>query len=425
MKIAVVGTGIAGNVAAYHLSKEHDITVFEADDHIGGHTHTHDIEWQGRQFAIDTGFIVFNYKTYPNFIRLLDELGVEVQASTMSFSARCEESDFEYSGSSLNSLFAQRSNLLRPKFYRMLREIMRFNREALALMDSGDDQLTLGEYLKRGHYHDEFVRYYIIPMGSAIWSTDPHLMYRFPARYFIRFFYNHGLLNITDRPTWYVIKGGSREYVKRLTAPFTDRIRLNTPVEWIRRSNQGVLIKARNSDVERFDSVFLACHSDQALDMLADASPLEKRILGAIPYKKNEVVLHTDESMLPRRKLAWSSWNAHVSPADTQRASLTYNMNILQSLDAPVQFCVTLNNTQGVDNSKIIKRMTYHHPIYTPDGVLQQARQSEINGIRHTYFCGAYWRHGFHEDGVVSALTALEDFHRREGYAKLPLRRVG
>jgi len=425
MKIAVVGTGIAGNTAAYHLNKEHDITVFEAGSHVGGHTHTHDIVWQGESYSVDTGFIVFNYKTYPNFIRLLEELDVEVQRSTMSFSARCENSDFEYSGSSLNSLFAQRSNLIRPRFYRMIREIMRFNSESLQLLDSNSDELTLGEFLRRGHYHNEFIKYYIIPMGSAIWSTDPRLMYSFPAKYFIRFFFNHGLLNVRDRPDWYVIKGGSREYVKKLTAGFSEKIRLNTPVEWIRRTPAGVLVKARNSEVEVFDSLFLACHSDQALRLLADATDLERRVLGAIPYQSNDVVLHTDEKMLPRRELAWSSWNAHVSDSEIQPASLTYNMNILQSLKAPVQFCVTLNNTQKIHPEKIIKRLTYQHPVYTPDGVKQQSRQHEINGVNSTYFCGAYWRHGFHEDGVVSALTALQHFYMREGYAQLPVRRVG
>ena len=426
MKIAVVGTGIAGNVAAYYLHQQHDITVYEAGRHVGGHAHTHDVQWWGETHEIDTGFIVFNYKTYPNFVRLLQELDVKVQPSEMSFSARCAESDFEYSGSSLNTLFAQRSNLLSPRFYRMLRDIVRFNKESLHLLDSGDEHLTLGEYLKRGHYGEAFVRYYIIPMGSAIWSTDLHLMYGFPAAYFVRFFYNHGLLNINDRPTWYVISGGSREYVRKLTAPFVDRIRLETPVESIRRSEQGVVVKSRDGGEVLYDRVFLACHSDQALAMLADdATAPERRILGAIPYQKNGVVLHTDPSMLPKRRLAWSAWNAHVSPSDTKRASLTYYMNVLQSLRASSPFCVTLNAPESLDASMIITREMYEHPVYTPDGVQQQARQHEINGVRHTYFCGAYWRNGFHEDGVVSALNALNHFNGREGYAQLPVRRLG
>lgn len=424
MKIAVVGTGIAGNVAAYHLAKQHDITVFESESHIGGHTHTHDIHWEGRDYAVDSGFIVFNYKTYPYFTRLLEELEVDVQASQMSFSASSAAEDFEYSGSSMNALFAQRSNLLRPRFYRMLREILRFNRESIQLLEQQSSNLTLGEYLKNGAYHEEFIHYYIIPMGSAIWSTDPQLMFRFPAAYFVRFFYNHGLLNIHDRPSWYVIKGGSREYVKKLTRSFSDRIQLNTPVEWIRRTSDGVLLKADGRDTEHFQSVFLACHSDQALRLLSDPSATERRILGAIPYQRNEAILHTDRSLLPKRELAWAAWNAHLS-SDSGRASLTYNMNILQSLDAPVQFCVSLNNTQSIDTDKIIKKMSYDHPVYTPDGVKQQKRQGEINGARHTYFCGAYWRNGFHEDGVVSALNALEHFNNRESYAQLPLRRVG
>jgi len=423
MRIAVIGAGIAGNVAAYHLSREHEVTVFEAGGHVGGHTHTHEVEQAGRVYAVDTGFIVFNDWTYPNFIRLLDELGVESQPSRMSFSVRDEASGLEYNGTSLKSLFAQRSNLLRPSFWRMIRDILRFNREAPALLSRSGDDLALGEYLAEHRYSREFIAHYIIPMGAAIWSTDPESMQRFPARYFVRFFHNHGMLSVDDRPQWRVIRGGSARYVEKLTAPFRDRIRLNTPVEWIRRLAGQVLVKARGHAVERYDAAFLACHSDQALHLLADATPQEREVLGAIPYQRNEAVLHTDTRLLPRKRLAWAAWNYHVRPGRQAQAALTYNMNILQSLAAPQPFLVTLNRSDAIDPERIIRRIEYHHPLYTPRGVAAQARQSEINGPLDIYFCGAYWRFGFHEDGVVSALDALEHFKARS-HAQRPLSRT-
>jgi predicted NAD/FAD-binding protein len=369
MKIAVIGTGIAGNVAAWHLSRTHEITVYEAGGHVGGHTHTHVVEQAGRTYNVDTGFIVFNDWTYPNFIRLLDELGVATQPSTMSFSVRDATSGLEYNGTSLNSLFAQRRNLLRPAFWRMIRDILRFNRQAPALLAQPGAELSLGEYLAANDYSREFVEHYILPMGAAIWSTDPGSMRRFPARFFVRFFHNHGMLSVDARPRWRVIRGGSARYVEKLTAPFRDRIRRDTPVEWIRRLPGQVRVKARGLDIERYDAVFLACHSDEALRLLADASPQESAVLGAIPYQRNVAVLHTDTRLLPRRRLAWAA--------------------------------------------KIIARVDYDHPLFTPQGVAAQARQREINGPLNTYFCGAYWRNGFHEDGVVSALDALGHFGER------------
>ena len=425
MKIAIVGTGIAGNVAAYRLHQEHDITVFEAGAHLGGHTHTHDIQVHGRSYPIDTGFIVFNDWTYPNFMQLLDELDVPSQVSSMSFSVRVEQRNLEYNGTSLNSLFAQRSNLLRPSFYRMIREILRFNRAAPALLEGHDDALTLGAYLQAGRYSREFIEHYLLPMGAAIWSTDPGAMLTFPARYLVRFFHNHGMLSVDQRPTWRVIRGGSREYVKRLTAGFRHRVRLNTPVSAIRRLPSHVEIETADSPTQSFDAVFIATHSDQALRLLADPSPQEREVLGAIPYQENEVVLHTDTRLLPKRKLAWAAWNYHVAQQAQTRVAVTYNMNILQGIDAPETFCVTLNRSADIDPAKIIKRLTYHHPLFTPAGVTAQQRQSEINGAQRTFYCGAYWRYGFHEDGVVSALDALQHFKEWETYAQLPLRRVG
>lgn len=415
MKIAIIGSGIAGNVIAHHLHHEHDITVFESASYVGGHTHTHAVEFDGERHQIDTGFIVFNDWTYPNFIALLGELGVEAQPTAMSFSVRNESSGLEYNGTSLNSLFAQRRNLLRPSFHRMLRDILRFNREAPALLDAAGDD-TLGDYLARQNYSPGFINDYLIPMGAAIWSTDPLRMLSFPAKFFVRFFHNHGMLSVDDRPQWRAIRGGSARYVEKLVAPFRHRIRLNTPVEFVRRLPDRVMIKARGAEPERYDQVFMACHSDQALRLLSDASPLERAVVGAIPYQENEAVLHTDTTLLPRTRRAWAAWNYHVVNADeahgAPRATLTYNMNILQNLRSRHTFCVTLNRTAEIAPDKIIRRLTYHHPLYTPSGVAAQQRQREVNGINRTYFCGAYWRYGFHEDGVVSACYALQHFEQ-------------
>lgn len=413
MKIAVIGSGIAGNVAAYHLSREHEVTVFEAGSHVGGHTHTHELEQAGRHYSVDTGFIVFNDWTYPNFIRLLDELGVASQPSPMSFSVRDEASGLEYNGTSLDSLFAQRRNLVRPSFWRMIHDILRFNREAPSLIGQAGGDVSLGEYLSASNYSGEFIEHYIIPMGAAIWSTAPASMRRFPARYFVSFFHNHGMLSVDRRPQWRVIRGGSARYVAALTARFRERIRLDTPVQSVRRVAGQAYLKARGHETERFDAVFFACHSDQALAILADATPLEREILGAIPYQTNEAVLHTDTRLMPKARRAWAAWNCHVLADRRDQAALTYNMNILQSLDAPAPFLVTLNHTGAIGPAKILKRIRYEHPLYTPAAVAAQARQQEINGPLNTYFCGAYWRSGFHEDGVVSALDALAHFQAR------------
>lgn len=429
MKIAIIGTGIAGNVAAYHLNKHHQITVFEAEDYTGGHTHTHDVVHQGNKYSIDTGFIVFNYNTYPQFTRLLKELDVAVQPSTMSFSVKCQQTGLEYNGTTLNSLFAQRSNLLRPSFFRMIKDVLRFNRQAVDLMNSGQADMSLGEFLKRGGYGEEFIHHYLIPMGAAVWSTKPSQMIDFPAGFFIRFFHNHGMLSVNERPLWYVIKGGSREYVKKLTKPFAHCIQHHALVEGILRYQDHVDVKVRGKDAERFDQVFIATHSDQALNMLSDASKQEEAVLGALPYQKNEAVLHTDASILPKRRLAWAGWNYHLQnhhlpSTSNHKVALTYNMNILQGLDAREQFCVTLNNSEAIDPNKIIKRLTYAHPLFTPEGVNAQKQQADINGVNRTYFCGAYWRYGFHEDGVISALNALYHFKERND-GQLYLRRAG
>ena len=420
MKIAVIGSGIAGNVAAYRLVREHDITVFEAGAHAGGHSDTHEVEVAGQRLTVDTGFIVYNERTYPRFTALLAELGVGTQASSMSFSVRDEASGLEYNGTSLNALFAQRRNLLRPAFLGMVCDILRFNREAPALLDRPGDELTLAAVLDRGHYGRAFREHYILPMGAAIWSTDAEAMLEFPARFFVRFLHNHGMLTVDDRPVWRTVCGGSRQYVDRLVAPFRHRLRLSTPVEWIRRMPAGVIVKPRGLHAEHYDAVFVACHSDQALALLVDPDAAEREALSAIPYQRNEAVLHTDARLLPRRRLAHAAWNYHALPTGGPVA-VTYHMNILQRLESAEPLLVTLNRSGEIDPARILKRMVYHHPLFTRDSVAAQARQRELNGARRTYYCGAWWRNGFHEDGVASAEAAVAHFE--QDHAKRALHR--
>ena len=414
MKIAIIGSGVSGNTLAWHLSKQHEVTVFEADGHIGGHTHTHEIEAFGKRYNIDTGFIVYNDWTYPNFIQLLETLGVETQSSSMSFSVHDESSGLEYNGTSLNSLFAQRRNLFRPSFLGMIKDILRFNKEAPALLDQAQTDMPFGEYLKVNRYGENFIQHYVIPMGSAIWSASPNQMFEFPAKFFIRFFHNHGMLSVSERPEWRVIKGGSKAYVEKLTYAFKDNIRLNTPIESVQRNNDGVIVKPKNQAAELFDWVFFACHSDQALAMLEDASNDEIEILGAIPYQHNQIVLHTDINLMPKKKLAWAAWNYHLTEQPLNLAAVTYNMNILQSLDSPEPFLVTLNHTAKINPNKIIKTLHYTHPVFTPEGIAAQLRHADISGVNRTGYAGAYWQNGFHEDGVASALAALEHFNQAQ-----------
>ena len=424
MRIAIVGTGIAGNVAAYKLRKEHDITVYEASSYVGGHTNTVDVAEHDRTIAIDTGFIVFNDRTYPNFIGLLDEIGQESQASVMSFSVSSGDGGLEYNGAGLNALFAQRRNILRPPFFRMIRDILRFNREAMAAAPLEDDGQTVGEYLLRHGYGREFMNDYLVPMAAAIWSSEPMAIKDMPLQFLVRFFDHHGLLQLKDRPVWRVIKGGSREYVKKLVAGHRDRIRLDSPVRRIIRHSTGVEIVTDRHGTEWYDAVFLACHSDQALTMLDKPTPVEREVLGAIHYQHNEAVLHTDESVLPKRRRAWAAWNYHIPKDPHRHVAVTYNMNMLQGLDCDEQYCVTLNNDRQIDPAKMIKRIQYQHPVFSRDAVVAQRRQEELNSER-TYFCGAYWRNGFHEDGVVSALHAVAHFEGRQSRGELHLRRAG
>ena len=389
MRIAIIGSGISGLTAAYLLSPENEITVFEANDYIGGHTHTIDIKIGVKTYAVDTGFIVFNTKTYPNFTRLMKKLEVPWQLSRMSFSVQCKKSGLVFSPSTLNSLFVQRRNLFRPDFYRMLMDAVRFRRKSLLLLDSKDDLITLDDYLQRHKYSRLFTDHFIIPMGSAIWSTDPDRFRNFPARYFAEFFNNHGILNVRNQPQWLVIKGGSRQYVKSLIRGFKDRIRTNTPVAAVRRKVDRVEVTAANGETEIFEQVIIAAHSDQALAMLADPSDLECHILESIPYQENKTVLHTDTSVLPSKRSSWASWN-YCNPSEkTVRVAVTYNMNILQSLKADTEFCVTLNWFGRIDPSKVLRKLVYHHPVYDPPGLKARKLHAEINGVNPTYFYGA------------------------------------
>ena len=412
MKIAIIGSGISGLTCAYMLNRKHDITIFEKNDYIGGHTHTHEIEHNGIKWNVDSGFIVYNERTYPNFINILDRLGVERQLTRMGFSVKSEKNDLEYAGHSLNGLFAQRSNLFRPSFIRMLRSMWRFNSEARADLKGLDSETTLGEYLKLNNYPEEFIQHFIVPIGAAIWSTVPNQMMDMPAIFFIRFFENHGMLQIVDRPNWWVITGGSKRYVEKMVDGFENKIRLSSPVKNVKREGGSITVQfgANSLESENFDSVIFATHSNQSLAMLDAPTKAEIEILSAIKYQKNDALLHYDDSILPKRKNAWSSWNYLLDEDQSKAVALTYNMNILQSLKSDRTFCVSLNSGSLVDESKVIKKLSYDHPLFTTSSINAQSRKHEISGKNNTYYCGAYWRNGFHEDGVVSALDVCKDF---------------
>ena len=411
MKIAIIGSGISGLTASYLLNRKHDITLFEKNDYIGGHTHTHEIENDNKIWNVDSGFIVYNERTYPNFIKLLDMLDVERQLTRMGFSVKSPNKNLEYAGHSLNALFAQRSNLFRPSFIRILGGMKRFNKEARRDLPSLNKEMTLGEYLFKNNFSEEFIDNYIIPIGAAIWSTTPSNMLNIPAIFFIRFFENHGFLQILDRPKWWVIKGGSKQYVKKIISGFEKDIRLSTSVHTIVRKEKSVIIKfGSDNQEEQFDAVVLATHSDQALKLLEHPTEKEKEILSLLPYQRNDAVLHYDHSILPKRTLAWSSWNYFLDGNTNDPVALTYNMNILQSLKSSKTFCVTLNKLEMINKNKIIKNLSYEHPLFTTDGVNAQKRKREISGQNNTYYCGAYWHNGFHEDGVVSALDVCSQF---------------
>lgn len=412
-KIAIVGAGISGLLSAYLLNREHDVTLFEANEYLGGHTHTKQVQSGGKTYPVNTGFIVFNDWTYPNFIKLMDQLNIKSEDSEMSFSVRDENTRLEYNGTSLNSLFAQRSNLFKPSFWLMVKDILRFNKQTVEMVknNSVSNEQTLGEFVNENGYGDRFIHHYIIPMGSAIWSASADVMMEFPLKFFLKFFNNHGMLSVDERPQWRVITGGSHAYVESLIDSFRHNIHLNTPIASVNRSPDSVKIKTVSGDTYEFDQVVFACHSDQALKMLDEPTAQENEILSAIPYQMNEVVLHTDTRLMPKKKLAWAAWNYHIPQRLSEFSMVTYHMNALQNFDdAADDFMVTLNRTVEIDPSKIIEKYNYAHPVFTADGMIAQSRHNEINNTNRSHYCGAYWFNGFHEDGVNSALRVAKSF---------------
>jgi len=404
MRIAIIGSGVSGLVAAHHLGPRHEVTLFEADARLGGHAHTVEVEEGDQTLGLDTGFLVFNSKTYPNFIRILGELGVPFAASDMSFSVRSDRRDFEYSGRDLSSLYSQRRHLVSLRFHRMVWDIARFYREARALLESGDE-IPLGDWLRSRRFSRAFVDDHLTPMIRAVWSARREVAEAFPARFLIRFFKNHGFLELGEQPPWLTIPGGSRTYVREIAARFRGHIRTSSPVRRILRTGSGVVVEIADCTPERFDHVVMACHADQALRLLGDPSSLEHELLGAFPYQRNQAVLHTDERMMPRHRRTWASWNVHLDDEAAEGACITYWLNSLQGLRTSSNYFVTLNRTAAIDPAKVLRTIEYAHPLFTASGVAQQRRHGELIGHRDTSYCGAYWRNGFHEDGVVSALA--------------------
>ena len=405
MRVAVIGSGIAGMSAAYYLSRKHEVSLFEKDTRLGGHTHTVTVQSSRGPLAVDTGFIVHNDRTYPNLIRLLAELGVETQPSDMSFAVFSRKSGFEYSSRGLSGFFAQSSNLLKLDQYRMLREILRFNREAVRLFnDPAIAAMTLGDVIEQGKYRSIFTERYLYPMASAVWSMSTDAIRDFPALTLLRFFENHGMLGINTHPKWKAIRGGSIRYIAPLTAPYKERIHTGVQIQSVLRNDSGVVLRFVDRPEMQFDQVVFACHGNQILPMLASPTDAERDILGHFDTSRNDVVLHTDENFLPQRQAARASWNYSLNPVASAGATVTYAMNRLQSLPVPEQYCVTLNPVESVPPEKLLRTLIYHHPLYNRKTVLAQQRWIEISGQQRTHFCGAYWHYGFHEDGLNSAL---------------------
>jgi len=412
MKIAIIGTGISGLTSAYLLSKEHSVHVYEAKDYIGGHVYTLPVHLNGTSYEIDTGFIVFNDRTYPNFNKLLNQINVLSQPTSMSFSVKCETTGLEYNGTSINGLFAQRLNLLKPSFLLMVKDILRFNRDAKIFLNDSVEEITFGEFLKRGGYSNSLKNNYALPMASAIWSAKSKVIENANFRFFAQFFDNHGMLNVNDRPQWRVIKGGSKQYTLKLIESFKNNIRINSPVDKIIRKNEGIEVVFNKQQKELYDRVIIGTHSDQALKMIENPSHEEREILSAIPYQTNVAHMHWDCSVLPKQKNAWASWNYFKPNKLKDETTVTYYMNMLQSLNIPRNVCVSLNMEEHIDPKKIYKKIIYQHPVFTSEAILAQKRHKEIDGVDKIHFCGAYWGSGFHEDGVNSALSVCKSFGR-------------
>jgi predicted NAD/FAD-binding protein len=408
VRVAIVGGGISGLVVAHLLSPRHEVTLFEANDRVGGHTHTIDATVGGRTYAVDTGFVVYDPGTYPGFATLLERLGVATQPSEMSFSVRCAASGLEYSGRSHTALFAQPRNLVSPAFHRLLRDVLRFNREAPRVLDGADADLAIGEYLATRRYSRQFREQYLVPMASAIWSARPTQALEIPARYLVEFFQHQGLLRLRRRPQWRTITGGARRYVEALTARYRERVRLRCAVESVRRHADEVELRTGDG-AARFDRVVLATHGAQALRLLADPTAEERAVLGAFADQTNETVVHTDATLLPTKRRAWAAWNVHLDPR-ADRVAITYNMSLLQRLDSAEPICVTLNAAAAIDPAKVLARLSFDHPVYSRAAVAAQRRHESLNGVHRTYYCGAYWGYGFHEDGVSSALAVCRHF---------------
>ena len=404
--IAIIGSGIAGLSAAWLLSKHHRVTLYEAEARLGGHSHSVDVTLDGHTAPVDTGFLVCNDRTYPNLLNLFKTLDVSLCASDMSFSVQVAAEQLEWSGTSLSTVFGDKRNLLRPEFWRMTRDMLRFNREALALLnDPALTNLSVGEYLTRYSYSHAFRDGYLLPMAAAIWSCPTHQMLDFPAQSFIRFFDPHGLLQLSNRPQWLTVRGGSRRYVERMAADIGE-VLLNQPVQQVSRLLAGVEVATAQSR-RRFDQVVMACHSDQALTLLADADDTERAILNAVQYQPNRAVLHTDSHTLPRRRALWSAWNFHAAEAtpDNQPVSVTYLVNQLQPLPFDTPVMVTLNPDTPIQPDKIIAEFDYAHPVFDRAAIAAQAQLTTIQGQRHTWFCGAWTGYGFHEDGLKSGMA--------------------
>lgn len=412
--LAIIGTGISGLGCAHFLHRHYDLTLFEQNAHPGGHTNTVTVPepGTGRPVPIDTGFMVFNYETYPELTRLFGLLQVPVKKTDMSFSVRHEDTGLEFCGSSLNHLFAQRRNLIRPSFYRMLFAIDRFNREALAaLADPAIDSLTLADYVRLRGYGADFLDLYLVPMSSAVWSTPPEKMLQFPARTLLRFFHNHGFLGLSTQHQWWTVDGGAQEYIKRLTPPFADRIRRQARVVRVSRSAIGALVTTADGLSQRFDKVVLAAHGHESLALLADARPDETRLLREFQYQPNTTTLHTDASVMPRTKLAWSAWNYSLArdPAGRLQPMTIYWMNRLQGVSDRENYFVSINRPEAIDPRRVLKTIAYEHPLFTLAAVRAQTGLPRLNeaaaGTTETYYCGAWTRYGFHEDGLLSAVN--------------------